>query len=288
MQPLDDFHPLRFGGIGRLYGTSSQPADAVLARLHNATIAIVGVGGIGSWAAEALARSGIGNIVLIDADDICVTNTNRQVHALSTTIGQLKTTVLQQRLLQINPSCNVTIIHDFVSPTNVHEILQQPQHQRQWTMVLDAMDGTRDKAALLAACVDLTIPVVTCGGAAGRTDPTCIRVEDLALVEGDKLLATTRKELRKHYGFSQGFSFQERQRMQRRTKKFHIQAVYSLEPQQQPATVNNNNSAAAGASWRPCDSAFGTACFLTGTYGFVAAKHVVDMVIQNTVRPPRR
>ncbi|GKY95418.1 hypothetical protein MPSEU_000503300 [Mayamaea pseudoterrestris] len=276
---LDESYRLRFTGVGRLYQSSTHPSlDEPLYRLQKATVAVIGLGGVGSWAAEALVRSGIGHIVLIDLDDICVSNTNRQLHALTSTVGQFKIDAMQQRLLQINPNVNVTLIHDFVNADNVHDLLNP-----QWTAVVDAIDGSRGKSALLAACADLRMPVVTCGAAAGRVDPTQIRVGDLTIVEGDKLLASCRKELRKYHGFAQGYSFRDKQKLNKKPKQFHIQTVYSLE-EQRTALVQSDTA----QSLRVCDSALGTACFVTGTYGFVAAGRIIDMIVNDKLLSPRR
>jgi tRNA A37 threonylcarbamoyladenosine dehydratase len=242
-------------------------------------VAIVGLGGVGSWAAEALCRSGIGKLVLIDLDDICISNTNRQLHATSSTIGRLKIEEMQKRLLDINPHCNVSLIHEFISAENVHEVIGNLGA----TVLLDMIDGSREKSALLAACADLKLPVVTCGGAAGRKDPTKIVCDDITEVTGDKLLATCRKELRKYYGFGRGLSFQEKRKNQRKSRKWNIVAVFSTEPQKSLPAGSN-----LGSSFRRCDGALGTACFVTGAYGFAAAARVVDMIVEGRVKPPRR
>ncbi|GAX24289.1 hypothetical protein FisN_4Lu595 [Fistulifera solaris] len=270
---------LRFGGVGRLYEGKSSDSSRPLQRLQQATVAIVGLGGVGSWAAEALCRSGIGNLVLIDLDDICISNTNRQLHATSSTIGRLKIEEMQKKLFDINPHCNVSLVHEFVSPENVHEVIGNLGA----TVLLDMIDGSREKSALLAACADLKLPVVTCGGAAGRRDPTKIICGDLTEVEGDKLLATCRKELRKYHGFERGLSFQEKRKNHRKSRKWSIAAVFSTEPQKSlPAGTD------LGSSFRRCDGALGTACFVTGAYGFAAAARVVDMIAEGRTKPPQR
>lgn len=159
----------RFGGTARLYG---QQALAVFAQAH---VCVIGIGGVGSWAAEALARTGIGAITLIDMDDVCVTNTNRQIHALRQHVGQSKTEVMAERILAINPECRVTCIDDFITPDNVAELLDH-----NFSYVIDAIDSVRPKAALLSYCRRFKIPVVTTGGAGGQVDPTKIEVADLA------------------------------------------------------------------------------------------------------------
>ena len=271
---------LRFGGVGRLYESKTSDFSQPLQRLQQATVVIVGLGGVGSWCAEALARSGIGNLVLIDLDDICISNTNRQLHATSSTIGKLKIEEMQRRLLDINPYCNVSLVHEFVSPGNVHSVIEHLGA----SVLVDVIDGSKEKSALLAACADLRIPVITCGGAAGRKDPTKIVCDDLTEVIGDKLLATCRKDLRKYHGFERGLPFQEKRKLkQSKSRKWNIQAVFSTEPQKSlPAGAD------LGSSFRRCDGALGTACFVTGAYGFATAARVVDMIANGRIVPPRR
>lgn len=175
----------RFGGTARLYG---QQALAVFAQAH---VCVIGIGGVGSWAAEALARTGIGAITLIDMDDVCVTNTNRQIHALRQHVGQSKTEVMAERILAINPECRVTCIDDFITPDNVAELLDH-----NFSYVIDAIDSVRPKAALLSYCRRFKIPVVTTGGAGGQIDPTKIEVADLAKTIQDPLAAKLRERLK--------------------------------------------------------------------------------------------
>jgi tRNA A37 threonylcarbamoyladenosine dehydratase len=272
---------LRFQSVAYLYENAQQlTKDQVLQRLYQSTVAVVGLGGVGSWAAESLARSGVGHLVLIDLDDICISNTNRQIHATSNSIGRLKIEEMKNRIRSINPLCKVTLIHDFVSQENVHVILDSLLPAL--TMVLDAIDGTKGKAALIAACVDRQIPIVTSGGAAGRVDPTQIVCDDLTNAFGDKLMVQCRKELRKHYGFAPGLSFGQMQKLKRRVKKWNIDSVYSLEEEKLLSTGDD------ASALRRCDGALGTACFVTGTYGFVAASRVVAKIAQNDLSPPRR
>jgi len=274
---VDEGVVLRFGGVGRLYENDILEQNRILLRLQCATVAIVGLGGVGSWAAEALCRSAIGNLVLIDLDDICISNVNRQLHANSGSVGQMKIDEMKRRLTSINPHCNVTLIHDFVSKDNVHDIIEPLG----LTAVLDAIDGSKSKSALLAACTDLEIPVVTCAGAAGRTDPTQIRCEDITKVVGDKLIRTCRSEMRKRYKFSEGLSLQETQKG-RKAKKWNIDCIYSLE-NQKIVTESDGQS-----SFRRCDGALGTACHVTGTVGFCAAGRIVERIAQNSLNVPQR
>ena len=305
-----------FGGVGRLYASQPLAASAttkknakvmmrpsiasasVLYRLQTSTVAVVGVGGVGSWAVEALCRSGVGNLILVDLDDICRSNTNRQLHALQSTVGRMKIDAMYDRLQDIAPTCNVTRIHDFVTRDNVHELLDQlvqiatatqmnreldpldespaATTNRPRLVVLDAMDGSLDKAALVAACAERGISLVVCGGAAGRTDPTRIQVADLTRVPGDRLLFALRRNLRKYYGFPEGARFREKQ-----PRQWKIPTVYST---QEPKASSTGDSSAS--SLRRCDSDLGTACFVTGTVGFAAAGCVVDMIVHDAFSVP--
>ena len=152
----------RFGGIARLYGREG------LERLAAAHVAVVGIGGVGSWAAEALARSGVGEISLFDLDDVCITNTNRQVHALQGAVGRAKVEVMAERIHAINPACRVHAVADFVTRDNLAELITL-----QLDMVIDCIDSVAAKAALIAWCKRRKIAIVTTGGAGGadRSDP---------------------------------------------------------------------------------------------------------------------
>ena len=286
-------HEARFGGISRLYSAhkmnsadSSSSDETLLDRLQKSTVVVVGLGGVGSWAAEALCRSGVGHLALIDLDDICISNTNRQLHTTSATVGQFKIDVLADRFRSINPRCHVTCINDFVSAENVHSILDEIHNTSinelggsGITAVLDAIDGSTAKAALLAACTDRKLPTVTVGGAAGRLDPSAIVCHDLSVVKDDKLLSTCRKYLRKDYGFPPGAAFHEKKK---KVKKFRLPAVYSTE------RVPDIPASATTSNLRQCDGALGTACFVTGTFGFMAASQIMKGIAKNNLKPPRR
>jgi tRNA A37 threonylcarbamoyladenosine dehydratase len=193
----------------------------------------------------------------------------------------MKIDEMRRRLLQINPECSVTNVHEFVSQDNVHELLDSLLPDLD--VVLDAIDTRKAKTALLAACVEKKIPIVTVGGAAGKKDPTKIQFEDLARVNGDGLLRSCRSNLRKFNGFSQGAKWADRQG-KNRPKKWRIPAVYSTEIiKELPKNADNTVGAL-----RTCDGALGTACFVTGTFGFVAAGQVVDMIAQGKLLKPRK
>jgi tRNA A37 threonylcarbamoyladenosine dehydratase len=278
---------LRFAGVGRLYAQEATPDESneldphlqIVERLHQSTVAVIGLGGVGSWAAEALCRSGVGNLILIDLDDICISNTNRQLHATSASVGQMKIDEMRRRLIQINPQCSVTNLHEFITESNVHEILDGLLPDVD--VVLDAIDSRMAKTALIAACVEKKITIVTCGGAAGKKDPGQIIADDLARVNGDVLLSSVRTHLRKYYGFSEGVKF--RHLNSKLPKKWRIPAVYSTEPTKE---LPEGQDKVGGL--RRCDGALGTACFVTGTFGFVAAGKVVDMIATNKLARPRK
>ena len=174
----------RFGGIARLYG------QRALGSFSQAKVCVVGIGGVGSWAAEALARAGINQITLIDMDDICITNTNRQIHAMQGTVGCLKTEVMAERIRAINPDCEVIEVDDFVTADNLAEHIK-----REFDYVVDAIDSVKAKVALIAFCKRNKIPVIVAGGAGGQMDPTQITVADLAKTIQDPLAAKVRSDL---------------------------------------------------------------------------------------------
>lgn len=250
-----DRYELAFGGVRRLYGVAGQ------ARLRRAHVCVIGVGGVGSWAVEALARSGVGALTLVDMDDICVSNTNRQLHALEGEIHKAKVESLAARVRAINPECRVHPVRAFFVAANARELLAP-----RFDFVFDAMDAVREKALCLALCRDLGVPVITSGGAGGRRDPARVRVEDLARVTHDRLLQSLRKTLRAEHGFPRG------------EKKFGIEAVCSAEPPVFPQSDGRVCATReAGADLRlDCRSGFGTATFVTGTFGFVAAARIVE------------
>jgi tRNA A37 threonylcarbamoyladenosine dehydratase len=246
----------RFGGIARLYGA---PA---LARFRAAHVCVVGVGGVGSWVAEALARSAIGHITMIDLDNLAESNVNRQIHALTDTIGQAKVTALAERIAQINPFCRVTQIEDFITPDNLDEMVGL----RNYDYVIDAIDDVRAKTALIVYCRNNGIRLITIGGAGGQIDPTKIEVRDLCRTEQEPLLAKVRKRLRSEHGFPRGTK-----------NKFGIDAVFSTEPLRQPDTGEDEACEVDGqAGVTGLNGAgFGSAMVVTASFGLVAAAHVL-------------
>ena len=173
---MSDFET-RFGGIARLYGTDG------LQKLRAAHVCVVGIGGVGTWAVEALARSGIGALTLVDLDEICVTNINRQSHALTETVGRAKVEVMAERIRAINPDCRVTAEQKFFNAQTSEELLAP-----KFDFVLDAIDNMPNKVLLLVQCREKNLPVIACGGAGGRRELTSVRLGDLSKASHDKLL----------------------------------------------------------------------------------------------------
>lgn len=253
---MDSFQS-RFGGLGRLYGS------AALERLRRAHVCVVGLGGVGSWAVEALARSGIGRLTLIDLDDICISNVNRQIHALEGALGKPKVEVMASRVAAINPQCVINAMHSFFLKSNASQILET-----RFDAVLDAIDSPSLKCVLISACRDRRIPVTVAGGAGGRQDPTAIHVIDLAFSSGDRLLQYVRRKLRRDYGFPRG------------DQDFGVECVVSRELPVFPTKLGcvSANRADAADLRLDCASGFGTASFVTGTFGLVAASRIVRQI----------
>lgn len=252
----------RFSGISRLYG------EAALERFLNARVAIVGIGGVGSWTVEALARSGVGHLTLIDLDEICLSNVNRQLHAMDGQIGRLKTSAMAERVRAIHPDAAVEEKQTFYSEKNADELLAGG-----FDVVIDAIDAVRQKCHLIAACKERGIPVVTCGAAGGRRDPSCIQVADLALTSQDALLLQTRKNLRAHHGFPKAPTG-------KKIKKFGVTAVFSTEAPVFPqcdGTVSCERP--EGTNLRlNCESGYGTATPVTATFGLIAAAQALEIL----------
>ena len=256
---------LRFAGIGRLYG-----ADALQA-FSQAHVCVIGIGGVGSWAAEALARSGISEITLIDLDDVCISNINRQLHATTDTIGQDKVAVMAQRIKAINPECIVHQIEDFISVDNLHQLITP-----QLDYVIDAIDSIKAKVALLAHCKRNKIKVISTGGAGGQTDPTQILISDLTQTINDPLLAKVRNTLRRDYNYSRNPQ-----------RRFGIDCVYSTEqlkyPQPDGSVCQQKASQVAPdgstSSMRlDCSAGFGATTVVTASFGLAAVSRVLSKI----------
>ena len=254
----------RFGGLDRLYGVG---AVAALAR---GQACVVGIGGVGSWVAEALARSGVGRITLVDLDHVAESNINRQAQALGSTLGQAKVVAMAARIHDINPACVVELVDDFLTPEDAAGLLVG------FDVVVDAIDNVRAKVAIAAVCRERALPLVMAGGAGGKLDPGCIRVDDLSRTEQDPLLAKVRARLRKEHGFSRDPK-----------RKFGIEAVYSNEPLRYPVPVACDVAEAphaGGATRGPQGLAcagYGSSVAVTASVGLFAAARAIEHLLRS-------
>ena len=260
----------RFDRMGRLVG------DSKMKRLMDAHVLVVGLGGVGSFAAESLARSGIGTLTLVDFDDICITNFNRQLHALDGVVGKKKADVMAQRLRQINRKADVRPRPVAYDAEHAHELLS-PRPDLVPDFVIDAIDHVTSKCHLLATCRDLGIAVVSATGSGGRLDPTQVKVADLADTTTDPLARAIRGILRSRYGFPGP------------GEPFGIPAVYSTEEHTDPLDLHYDK----GKGFRcvcpqgeneffTCDARnmiYGNASFVSGTFGLVCASVAVKHLI---------
>jgi tRNA A37 threonylcarbamoyladenosine dehydratase len=252
----------RFGGIARLYG------QAALDRFLISRVAVIGVGGVGSWAVESLARSGIGHLTLVDLDEICITNVNRQLHAMDGQIGRQKTDAMADRAIAIHPGCDIQVVQKFFNEKSAAEILDAG-----FDAVIDAIDFARHKSLLIAECHKRGIYAVTCGGAGGRRDPTRIRVTDLAYSGMDPLLLQLRRGLRNDFGFPKNTRGKE-------PILFGIDAVYSDEAPWYSScdgTVSKDKPEEISLRLN-CSSGFGTAAHLIASFGLIAAGRVLETI----------
>jgi tRNA threonylcarbamoyladenosine dehydratase len=244
----------RFGGLRRLYG------DAAYARLRTARIAVVGVGGVGSWCAEALARSGVAALTLIDLDHVAESNINRQVQAVGATLGQAKVLALRERVADIHPGCAVTAIEEFVEPHNWPQLLPHPVD-----VVIDACDQGLTKAALAAWGLQPENHVVIVGAAGGKRQPHGVQVADLSLATHDPLLAALRQRLRKLHGApSSGL--------------FGVQCVFSREAVAPPQGAACATQAADGSL--NCHG-YGSSVVVTATFGMTAASVALELLLRS-------
>jgi tRNA A37 threonylcarbamoyladenosine dehydratase len=253
----EDYHQ-RFGGLARLYGAAALP------RLQAAQVCIVGVGGVGSWVVEGLARSGLGALTLIDLDDICLTNVNRQLPALDGNIGRPKVDALAERVRLINPHCRVTTVSEYFTAKTAEQLLAV-----RYDWVVDCIDLMSNKALIIAECVKRGQPVLTVGSAGGRRDAARIRVSDFGGSHGDELLRQVRKKLRRDYGFAKGEG-----------NHYDIPCVWSQEKPVYPwADGTCSTEPEEGSNLRlDCATGFGTGVFITGAFGFAAAGEIVRRI----------
>ena len=253
----------RFGGIDRLYGSGA------LARLSRCHVTVVGIGGVGSWAVEAFARSGVGKLTLIDADDLCVSNTNRQLPALEGQYGRAKIEAMAERCRAINPGIELDLQPRFLTPSNLGELLDAPGD-----LVLDACDSFRSKVEMIAYCRRRKQPIVTVGSAGGRSDVTQIRVRDLSRTEHDAMLSLIRRKLRGEFNFPKNHD-----------RYFGVPAVYSLEnvryPQADGSVCGLRPQLGKDDALKlDCGAGLGAATHVTGAFAFAAVGKAMEMLLK--------
>lgn len=250
-------YAMRFGGTGRLYG---RDALDLISKAH---MVVIGLGGVGSWVAEALARSGVGELTLVELDEVCMTNTNRQSHALKSNVGKSKLQVIRDRLYDINPDIRIHAVNNFLTKTNLSEIILPTQH-----VVIDAMDSVHVKAALAAYCSAIKVRLIIVGSSGGKQDPQQITVSDLSRTQSDPMLAKLRNLLFKKHNFSRDPG-----------RKFRIDAVYSKEQMLYPkpdGSVCMDKSVLQGGVKLDCAGGFGSSVMVTGSFGFIAAARAIE------------
>lgn len=264
----------RFGGLSRLYGPQAP------ARLQQAHVAVAGLGGVGSWTVEALVRCGVGALTLIDLDHIAESNVNRQIHALTSTLGQSKVDAMAERVLEINPECRLTRIDDFVSPENVAEVLPGP-----YTVIIDCTDQAEAKIAMILHARALGVPMLLCGGAGGKTDPLALRAGDLSAAVNDALLAKLRNKLRREHGYPRASD--QNGKALKRVPKMGVHALWFDQPAILPdawtrPVEGEDDVGAAAQSPAPqglsC-AGYGSVVTVTAAMGMAAANEALRMAI---------
>jgi tRNA A37 threonylcarbamoyladenosine dehydratase len=255
----------KFGSLARVYG------DAVLAQIRDSHICVVGIGGVGSWAVEALARSGVGKLTLVDGDIISRSNTNRQIHTLESTLGKYKTEVMRARVLDINPECEVEVINNYIDDANLRDILERQYAGKYVDGVIDAIDSIKHKAAIIYCCKRNKIPIVTTGGAGGLTDPTQVEIKDLTRTWNDPLAASVRSRLRFKYNYTRNPK-----------RSFGVPCVFSSEQQRYPDAQGQPGYCKPGVAGLSldCNFGYGSSVMVTASFGFAAASCVIERVLR--------
>ncbi len=254
----------RFGSLARLYGLEE------LQKIQQAHICVVGIGGVGSWVVEALARSGVQRLTLIDGDVISRSNVNRQCHTMESTIGEMKAEVMKQRVLDINPQCQVQTEEQYLSDDNIFDLLLA-DNSLSFDCVIDAIDRIKYKALIIYFCKRNKLPVVTTGGAGGLLDPSQIEVKDLSRTWNDPLAASVRLALRQMHNFARNPK-----------RSFGVPCVYSTEQQRYPdkdGNVGYQKPGVAGLSL-DCSFGYGSSLMVTGSFGFIAAAKAIELILK--------
>jgi tRNA A37 threonylcarbamoyladenosine dehydratase len=257
----------RFGGLARLYG------EAAPARLAAAHVAVVGIGGVGSWTAEALARSGVGHLTLIDLDHVSESNINRQIHALTSTLGLSKIEAMAERVRQINPDCVLELVDDFVSAENIEAVLAGD-----YDMVIDCADQAPAKIAMILHARARKQALLICGGAGGKTDPLSLRSGDLSAAVNDALLAKLRNTLRRQHGFPKASDQAGKPR--KRVPKMNVRALWFDQPAILPTAWAQPAEAASAAPQGLSCAGYGSIVTVTAIMGMAAANEAIAQVLR--------
>jgi tRNA A37 threonylcarbamoyladenosine dehydratase len=258
MDDASDDTATRFAAVERVYGRAGA------AVIRDLALGVVGLGGVGAWAAEALARSGVGRLRLIDPDDVAPSNVNRQLHALDGSFGRAKVAVLAERFSAINPGCVVEALDEPLTPATLE------RHLGDLDGVIDAIDAIRFKAALVQFCRRRKIAVITTGGAGGLVDPTQVAVADLSRTWNDPLAAKVRSRLRSEFGWTKNPK-----------RRFGVECVYSTEQPRYPrpdGTIGHQKPGVHGATL-DCESGYGSVVTVTATFGLVAAARLLNRLV---------
>ncbi len=247
----------RFQGFQQLVG------DAAFQRISKASVCIIGLGGVGSWAAEGLARSGVGAITLVDLDDVCITNVNRQLQALTSNVGRSKADALAERISDINPECAVRVEKKFFTKSSASAVLGQ-----RFDLVIDTIDSVDHKTELIVECVRRDLPLISAGSGGNRLDPLAVTVEDFAFTDYDPMLQIVRKRLRRNFNFPRG----ER-------KRFCIPCVFApLQRGPRVRLCSAEGVSPTRGTKKTCNDGLGSAAFMTGTIGLVVAAEAIKVL----------
>lgn len=248
----------RFEGVSRL-----MPKHQ-FTKIHKSHVLIIGLGGVGSWVAEALARSGVGKLTIVDPDSVCVSNINRQLIAVDSTIGISKVEAMKKRILDINPLCEIETVEDFFCDDTKEEIFNKT-----YDFAFDGIDRLKNKILFIFACQEKNIPFLISGGAGGKIDSTQVRIADIGESYRDRLLFRIRKKLRQNYSYKKG------------KRKMGIPCVFSPEETRYPSPEGNitNSKQGLGIKKLDCHGSIGSFCPTTGVFGFMAAGYIVQKIM---------
>jgi len=264
----------RFGGLNRLYGSGS------IERLSHGHVVVAGIGGVGSWCAEALARCGVGRLTLIDLDHVAESNINRQAHALDSTLGQAKISAMAARLRDINPHCVVSGVDDFVSPENVQAVIPE-----QADMVIDCTDQAPAKIALILEARRRSQALIVCGGAGGKTNPLALRSGDLSQAVNDALLAKLRNTLRRQHGFPKAADAAGKVR--KRVPRMMVRSLWVDQPAIMPSAWLDADGPENGVPQGLSCAGYGSVMMVTAAMGLAAADEAVYWLLNGRYQPAR-